>query len=442
MYVLSGKGSVAGVDLAACILAECQSRGVLWDSDLPEYTLDFATQVPSVSKSIREGRADEMVKTLNTRLQHAEQVHAEYMLLCLTAHRLIPQLHTSMQCINLWDYANRILGPVKGPIAFLGTLESLPNDDTRFAVLPDQVECMGDLITATKRGYAHLGENYAAHPRHLLQSIVERFRAMGISRFFLASADLHTCKRELVALGVDADDIFDVVEMAATAIIDHAGRSYTPAFLDAASDARMQMRYKYLTHSDSPQTEKKTRYLEELVATLPPVGASRARILDIGGSSTGHSLHLARQLAGRQSEITLLDISAASLEAARPLYANADGVTTTFVNESIETFGSTQDYDAVLCLGVLLCLSDNVAFAAAVHKIAGLMKRGAVLLTRDCLTTELRKIYMAFGGVIRNRAMYDRIFTDAGMACTARNEFVIEQPIRRAIVTTVWTKGA
>jgi hypothetical protein len=49
---------------------------------------------------------------------------------------------------------------------------------------------------------------------------------------------------------------------------------------------------------------------------------------------------------------------------------------------------------------------------------------------------------MAFGGVIRNRAMYDRIFTDAGMACTARNEFVIEQPIRRAIVTTVWTKGA
>lgn len=59
MYILSGKGSVAGVDLATSILKLCQQKGVLWDNDLLEYTLDFATQIPSASKSIREGNARE-----------------------------------------------------------------------------------------------------------------------------------------------------------------------------------------------------------------------------------------------------------------------------------------------------------------------------------------------------------------------------------------------
>lgn len=438
MYVLSGKGSVAGSDLAACVLAKCQQNGVLWDHDLPEYTLDFATQIPSVSKSIRNGHADDVVQAINAKLQHAEQVHNEYILLCLTAHRLIPQLHTRMRCVNLWDCVDRALSAAKGPIAFLGTRESLPDGDERFAVLPDQTERIGDLITSVMRGYASLGDNYAAHPRHLLEDIVNRFHAMGARTFFLACTDLHACKSALVQLGVNEEGIVDIVDIVATAIIERAGRAYTTQFLDAVSDARTHMRYKYLTHSDSPQTDKKTRYLDDLIATLPRSEADEPRLLDIGGSSTGHSLHLAQQLTDKPCHITLLDISAASLDAARPIYAAHPNHDSEFVNSSLEDFTPSNTYDAVLCLGVLLYLSGDSAFSSAICKIAGLMKPGAVLLTRDCLTDEDHKIYMAFGGVIRNQPIYENMFVSAGLERVASNQFVIEQPIRRSIVTTVW----
>lgn len=440
MYVLSGKGSVAGADLAACVLALCQQRGVLWDGDLPEYTLEFATQVPSVSRSIREGCADDVIDAFNTKLQHAEAVHKDYMLLCLTAHRLIPQLQTSMHCINLWDCAEPALNAVEGPIALLGTPESLAENDGRFLVLPDQAECIGDLITSIKRGYARLGENYAAHPRHLLTRIVSRFRAMGAKTFLLGCTDLHACRHDLAALNVAPGDIIDIVELAAAAIIDHAGRRYTTEFLDAASDARTHLRYKYVTQSDAPETDKKTHYLEDLMTTLPRSDASNIRILDIGGSSTGHSLQFARQLTDQPCHITLLEISAASLDAARPLYAAASGITTAFVNDALETFMPDAAYDAVLCLGVLLCISSDAAFVASVRKIADLMQPGATLLTRDCLTTEEHKIYMAFGGVIRSQAMYEQTFADAGLALTTSNQFVIEHPIRRSIFTAAWRK--
>jgi 2-polyprenyl-3-methyl-5-hydroxy-6-metoxy-1,4-benzoquinol methylase/aspartate/glutamate racemase len=440
MYVLSGKGSVAGVDLAACVLAQCQHNGVLWDSDLPEYTLDFATQVPSVSKSIRDGHEHLVVDALNRKLQQAEAAHDTYMLLCLTAHRLIPQLHTRMQCVNLWDCVNPALDAVKGPIAFLGTHESLPHDDQRFVVLPDHVDCISDLIASVKRGYARLGENYAAHPRHLLERLIERFRQAGATTFFLGCTDLHACKQYLTDFGVPAANIISIVDIATEAVVKHANRQYTTAFQDEVSNARTHLRYKYVTRSDAPQTETKTRYFNEIVETLPSSTAADIRILDIGGSSTGHSLRLARQLTQQPCHITLLDISAASLDAARPLYAAAAGVTTTFVHGSIEAFAPDEAYDGVLCLGVLLCVSDDDAFQSEVHKIARLMKPGALLLTRDCLTSEDHKLYMAFGGVIRNREMYDRTFAETGLEVFSRNEFVIDEPIRRDIVTTVWRR--
>jgi 2-polyprenyl-3-methyl-5-hydroxy-6-metoxy-1,4-benzoquinol methylase/aspartate/glutamate racemase len=441
MYVLSGKGSVAGVDLAACVLAQCQHNGVLWDSDLPEYTLDFATQVPSVSKSIREGHEHIVVDALNRKLQQAEAAHDTYILLCLTAHRLIPQLHTRMRCINLWDYVNPALDAVKGPIAFLGTHESLPHDDHRFITLPDQVDRIGDLISSVKRGYARLGENYAAHPRHLLERIVERFRHADATAFFLGCTDLHACKQYLADFGVPVANIISIVDIASEAVIKHAApRQYTTAFQDEVSNARTHLRYKYVTQSDAPQTETKTRYFNEIVETLPSSTAADIHILDIGGSSTGHSLRLARQLTQQLCHVTLLDISAASLDAARPLYAAAAGVTTTFVHESLETFSTDELYDGVLCLGVLLYVSGDDVFRSEVHKITQLMKPGALLLTRDCLTSENHKLYMAFGGVIRNREMYDQTFAEAGFEIVSRNEFVIEQSIIRSIVTTAWKK--
>lgn len=440
MYVLSGKGSVAGVDLAACVLAQCQHKGVLWDSDLPEYTLDFATQVPSVSKSIRDGHEHVVVDALNRKLQQAEAAHDTYMLLCLTAHRLIPQLHTRMRCVNLWDCVNPALDAVKGPIAFLGTHESLSHDDQRFVVLPDQVDCIGDLIASVKRGYARLGENYAAHPRHLLKSLIERFRQAGATTFFLGCTDLHACKQYLTDLGVPAANIISIVDIATEAVVKHASRQYTTAFQDEVSNARTHLRYKYVTRSDAPQTETKTHYFNEIVETLPSSGAAGIRILDIGGSSTGHSLRLARQLTQQPCHITLLDISAASLDAARPLYAGAAGVTTTLVHGNLETFAPDEAYDVVLCLGVLLYVSSDDAFRSAAYKIAQLMKPGALLLTRDCLTSEDHKLYMTFGGVIRNREMYDLSFTEIGLEVFLRNEFVIEQPICRDIVTTVWRR--
>lgn len=440
MYILSGKGSVAGADLAASVLEQCQQRGVLWGSDLPEYTLDFATQVPSVSKSIREGRVHEIVDVLNAKLRHAEQLHREYMMLCLTAHRLIPQLQTTMRCVNLWDCANPLLDALPRPIAFLGTLESLPEGDRRFVTLPDQVESMGDLITSVKRGYARLGEDYAAHPQHLLTEIVARFRSLGAKSFFLGCTDLHAGKSGLVQLGVDTKNIVDIIEVAATAVIDRGGRTYGTEFLDAVSDARTYLRYKYVRKSDAPQISKKTRYLHALIAELPQRRGSGLHILDIGGSSTGHSLHLAQQLTDQPCHVTLLDISAASLDAARAVHAAAKNITTTFVNEDLENFESLVSFDAILCIGVLLCLSADDEFNAAVRKIADLMKPGAALLTRDCLTSKAGKIYMAFGGVIRNRDAYFQAFIDAGLELRASNEFVIEEPIRRDIVTISWYK--
>ena len=84
MYILSGKGSVAGVDLATYILQKCRERGVLWDNDLPEYTLDFLTQTSSVSKSIREGTSADIVSAFNRKLAQAESGHWDTC--CYPAH--------------------------------------------------------------------------------------------------------------------------------------------------------------------------------------------------------------------------------------------------------------------------------------------------------------------------------------------------------------------
>ena len=440
VYVLSGKGSVAGSDLARIVIEKCQDAGVLWDSDLPAYTLDFATQIPSVSKSIREGNENAVIEAINARLHAAEATHDSYLILCLTAHQLISRLDTRMTCLDLWKAVEPRLQAGAGPIAYLGTLESLPQGESRFLTLPDHVDRMGDLITSVKRGYARLGESYAAHPRHLLETIVDQFQKLGATRFFVACTDLHACKSDLVKLGISTDDIFDIVEVAADAVLQCAGRRYTLAFLDALSDARTLLRYKYVAQSDSLHTDEKTHYLDELLARLTLSRHSPLQILDVGGSATGHALRIARQLENGHAEITLLDVSQASLEAAQFRYASAKNVSTTFVHGDIQSFSPSHLYNTILCLGVLLYVSSDTAFRSTLARIAQLLTPGGFLLTRDSLHDAPEKTYMAFGGVIRNRVMYERAFNEVGLELLDSNEFIIDQSIRRTILTAVWKK--
>lgn len=440
MYILSGKGSIAGVDLATSILKLCQQKGVLWDNDLPEYTLDFATQIPSVSKSIREGSASVVIDKINEKLKYAEQYNNSYMILCLTAHKLIPNIKTKMKCVNLWEAINKTIVDVQEPIAFLGTFESMQGEDERFITLPNHADVMGDLITSVKRGYSELGKNYAAHPNHLLKSIVNKFKESGTKRLFLACTDLHGCKDELINIGVLESDIISIIDIAANEIIDRNGRLYNTQFLDAVSDARTYMRYKYVSESDAPQTDKKTQQLYDVFDNLNLENIEIPNILDVGGSSTGHSLKLAKRLSSKTSQITLLDISADSLNAARPIYTAEKNITTTFEHGDFKSFFPNTQYDLTLCLGLLCYISEDHAFVSAINKMANTLQAGGLLITRDGLTDVEHKIYMAFGGVIRNRNMYQRAFYDAGFELIDSREFTIETPIKRDIATCVWRK--
>jgi 2-polyprenyl-3-methyl-5-hydroxy-6-metoxy-1,4-benzoquinol methylase len=442
MYILSGKGSVAGVDLAAYILQKCRERGVLWDNDLPEYTLDFLTQTPSVSKSIREGKSADVVSVFNRKLAQAESSHREYMLLCLTAHQLIPELNTNLECVNLWREVYRRIEGSSDKIAFIGTLECLPPGADRLVTLPDQSEKMGDLIISVKRGYAELGENYAAHPKHLLKAVFDAYRAIGIGKFFLACTDLHLCKQYLLAFGVPAENIIDILEIAGDEVLARNHQKYEANFLDDAADAKTHFRYKYLDHSDAPKTDAKTQHFHRLLEKLDFPGDGEIRILDIGGSSTGHSLELARKLAPRKCHVTLQDISQASLDAAKPLYLGLQNVIPTFECGDIATFNVNdgQKYDAILCLGLLLYISSDSVFGQVVANISELTAKDGVVITRDCLTDAENKIYMAFGGVIRNERDYIATFQKAGFDFLEENCFVIEQPIHRKIKSVIWKK--
>ncbi|THF64009.1 class I SAM-dependent methyltransferase [Pseudothauera nasutitermitis] len=440
MYIISGKGTVAGVDLATYMLKKCQQRGVLWDNDLPEYTLDFLTQTPSVSKSIRQGKVAEVVSIFNRKLKEAESNHGHYMLLCLTAHQLIPKLNTKLKCINLWDSVAKRIEGNEDRIAFIGTLECLPKDTNRFVTLSSHSEKMGDLITSVKRGYAGLGENYAAHPKRLLKRVFDDYQALGIKKFFLACTDLHLCKQYLHEFGVHEEDIIDILEIAGDAVLARNHQKYEADFLDEVSDARAHFRYKYVDHSDSLHTDTKTDYYLRLLESLCQPASDTVNILDIGGSSTGHSIALAKKFAPCKCHVTLQDISQSSLDAARHLYANLSDISFTFECGDIATFDDGKKYDAVLCLGVLLHVSSDQAFDRVVRKISDLTKSGGIVITRDCLAESERKIYMSFGGVIRNEALYISTFESAGLKLMEQNSFIIEQPIRRKIKSIVWGK--
>lgn len=439
MYILSGKGSVAGADLAHMVVRRSQERGVLWDNDLPEYTLDFATQIPSVSRSIREKREAEVIAAINTRLRAAEANHNHYMLLCVTAHKLIPRLNTRMHCINLLDAAMSRLDGADS-IAWLGTAEGIPQDDPRFITLPDHADRLGDLITSVKRGYAALGTNYAAHPRHLFTQIVEEFKTLGAESYFLGCTDLHECAEWLLEFGIKSTSIVDVISVAADEVIRQSNHQNNASFFDELSDSRTFFRYKYISASDAPQTDKKRSFFLRLLNSIPDSKGAK-NILDLGGSSTGDSLRVAKHFGADHSHITLLDISAASLDAAKPIYSAASNITCDYIEGSLEDYTCDNPKDCILCLGVLLCLSADSAFESAVHKIGQMLKPGGILLTRDCLHNVPGKAYMAFGGVIRNRDFYDAVFEAAGLTMLDRNEFTIETPIQRDIVTTCWVRS-
>jgi hypothetical protein len=126
MYVLSGKGTEAGAELVSYISSKCKDRGVLFDDDFPEYTLDFKTQLPSVSKSIREKDTKELIFNIQKALRENEESHEYYMILCLTAHKLLGNIKTKLVNVNLWIPALERVGGFDSKIAYLGTTESYP----------------------------------------------------------------------------------------------------------------------------------------------------------------------------------------------------------------------------------------------------------------------------------------------------------------------------
>lgn len=440
MYILSGKGSVAGADLAAYVVAKCQERGVLWDNDLPEYTLDFLTQTPSVSKSIREGKSGDLIAIFNRKLAAVAESHRHYMLLCLTAHQLIPKLDTHLDCVNLWDEVFRRVQGSTDKIAFIGTAECLPDNHHRFITMPDQSERVGDLITSVKRGYARLGESYAAHPKNLVKYIHDYYLGIGIKKFFLACTDLHSCKQHLCELGVPEEDIIDILEIAGDAVVASNHQKYGTEFLDDVSDVRAHFRYKYLDHSDSLHTKSKTEHFLRLLDKTPDPGPSSVDILDIGGSSTGHAVTLASRFSPRPCHITTQDISKSSLDAAKAIYSTLPDITASFIWGNISEFVDEKRYDVVLCLGVLLHISRDTAFENTVQNISNLTAANGIVITRDCLTNSDEKIYMSFGGVIRSERKYTSAFRAAGFELLEESSFYIELPIRRKIKSVIWKK--
>lgn len=440
MYILTGKGSVAGASLAQYIVEKCQEKGVLWDDDLPEYTLDFVSRLPSVSKSIREKTTEILVSEINKKISSINDGAQSYMLLCFTAHQLIPYIHTKLDCINLVDLANQHIEKLDGKIAFLGTLESLPINNSRFVVLENHVELIGDLITSVKRGYKKLGENYAGHPRNILEKIVAEFKILGVDKFFLACTDLHDCNEYLRNLGIDSQDIIDIIEIAGDVVISRKGRDYNTKFLDQVSDNKTYFRYKYLTASDAPSLDIKTEYFYQFLHHLPIISDDTIEILDIGGSSTGHSIKIAEKYLPKNSNITLQDISQRSLETAQYIYKKYNFVNTYFSCSDIVNFEIKKQFNIVLCLGVLVYISSEEKFEQVISKIASILKPGGCLITRDGLITNIEKQYMAFGGVLRNEDYYYQVLKKYGFKLYMENSFVIERPIYRKITSMMWVK--
>jgi aspartate/glutamate racemase len=241
MYVITGKGTIAGVDLASYIFSKCQERGVLFDDDFPEYTLDFKTQLPSISKSIREGNTEEIITNLQKALYENERDHKYYILLCLTAHKLLDKLNTRLANINLWEPSLKRINAIDSEIAYLGTLESYPNPAIEKLVLhPSHVEVTSDLILSLKRGGG------ADSSKNILKHIYNYYNSRGIEYYFIACTDLHRCKDYLMELNVPEKNIIDIIELVGDKIIEIKGKkSLTDEMLGKIKDVKVTLKEKY-----------------------------------------------------------------------------------------------------------------------------------------------------------------------------------------------------
>ncbi|WP_077928371.1 class I SAM-dependent methyltransferase [Wohlfahrtiimonas populi] len=438
MYIVSGKGSVAGADLSKYIISKCQSTGILWDDDLPEYTLDFLSQLPSVSMSIRNKDVNFLTSLIQQKVN--ESNYSSYMLLCYTAHKLIPNIKTNSNCVNLVQISNEHLDQMGGPIAFLGTAESLSEGRSDLILLDDHVELLGDLITSVKRGYANLGIDYVAHPKKILEKIVTLYQKKNINKFFLACTDLHECKKYLIDLGITEKNIVDIIEIAGDEVIKRCKKQHDIVFYDQVSDAKTYFRYKYLAASDSPMVDKKNASLEVILDQLPVISSNSINLLDIGGSSSGHALNVTKRFLSKNFHITVQDISQASLDEAKKFYKNHLINDIDFICGNISEFESNKTFDVILCLGVLIYISSDKLFEQVVKKIAELLNHGGCLITRDGLHQREDKSYMSFGGVIRNSSYYQHIFEKHGLSLYKEDNFIIDKPIYRDVKTIIWTK--
>jgi hypothetical protein len=248
MYVITGKGTIAGVDLTRYVYSKCQQRGVLFDDDFPEYTLDFKTQLPSISKSIREKNTTEIILQIQKSLKDNEKSHKYYMLLCLTAHKLIERLNTSLININLWPSALDKINALDEKIAYLGTFESYPSLSQlkeKLIMLPNQIEMTSDLILSIKRGYENYGDTFYAGPEKILKKIFDFYTGQNIAKYFIACTDLHFCKKHLVNWGIPENNIIDIIEIAGDKIIEIKGKDVTNQLLKNISEIKDRMEKKY-----------------------------------------------------------------------------------------------------------------------------------------------------------------------------------------------------
>jgi SAM-dependent methyltransferase len=449
MYIITGKGSVAGVDLAACVLAKCQKRGVLFDDDFPQYTLDFLTQIPSVSKSLREGKGEDVLRALNQALEGVTG-HDSYMLLCMTAHKFINRIETGLKNVNLWDSVSQAIRQMEGKIAYLGTFESIPDDFDgveKFALCENHIETMGNLILSIKRGYAELGENYAAHPKKLLRNVHEYYAGKSVNQYLLACTDLHVCKKYLMEFGIPETDIVDVIELAADRILELNQERFNAKFMDAVSDAKTIMRYRNVSGSDSTARDQKTADFLEIINKLPDILGRKPgggiEILDIGASSSNHASLLANCFPGKRICIRASDISEASINRARSAFVSpGPDVTAEFVVEDVRNLSNDgKKYDVILCLGLLVCIANDEIFENIVKNFSKMMRADGILITRDALSPNDEKVYMDFGGVIRSESFYDEVFRRNGFELSLARGFTPDVGPSRKVRTSVYRRS-
>lgn len=439
MYIISGKGTVAGVDLASYILHVSQKHGVQWDDDLPQYTIDFFTKIPSISKSIREGKEQRVIDLIQERLDAVANLHQEALILCMSAQPLISKINSKIKVINLWDIVEQSSYFIQEKYAFLGTAEAYTNANENMVLLPDHDEKIGDLITSIKRGYARYSEGFSAHPKHLLELIVEEYKSLGVTHFFIACTDLHLCNEYIVELGYPSSSVMDIIEIVGDAIIKKHGRSYDVEFADLLSDLKSSMRYKYLAKSDSLNIDKKFNQLEEIIKVLPDLRLDSLNILDIGGSSTGNAYYLANSI-GVSSNITIHDISESSIELAQKREVQNELLTYNYICGDVSSLNTYRNYDFILCLGVFLFLSSDINFEQVVFKLYSMINTGGILITRDGVYDKASKYYLDFGGVVRNEGYYDNVIESVGFVKVAEERFMTKFPIERTIKTVAWQK--